>query len=121
MYDDRDSRFGYSSGWQNVNRKQAYSRSFKVTSQNGAQVTFPFTGQSFSILYSGGADYRKFDVYVDEVLVGTIDQQSSSSTFQVRWDYPGRLVPGNHTLKLVFVTSDTSNRTSGSIDAVIVR
>ena len=121
IYDDRDSRFVYSSGWQDVNRKQAYSRSFKATSQNGAQVTFPFTGQSFSILYSGGNSYRKIDVYVDEVLVGTINQELSSSAFQMRWDYPGRLAIGNHTLKLVFVTTDTSNRTNGSIDAVIVR
>jgi hypothetical protein len=120
-YDNEDSRFVYSSGWQNMNRKQAYSRSFKVTSQNGAHVTFPFTGQSFSILYSAGNSYRKMDVYVDGALVGTIDQESNSSAFQQRWDYPGRLAIGNHTLKLVFVTSDTSNRTNGSIDAVIVR
>jgi hypothetical protein len=38
----------------------------------------------------------------------------------VRWDFPGQLPSGNHTLKLVFkVTSSTINR--GSLDAVIVR
>jgi hypothetical protein len=43
-----------------------------------------------------------------------------AATYQVRWDYPAQLAPGNHTLKLVFkVTSSTINR--GSLDAVIVR
>jgi hypothetical protein len=61
------------------------------------------------------------DVYVDNVLVGAINEKSSGA-FQSRWDYPGQpLASGSHTLKLVFVTSNTTNGTNGSIDAVIVR
>ena len=53
-------------------------------------------------------------------LVGTLDQKLGAATYQVRWDFPGQLAAGNHTLKLVFkVTSATINR--GSLDAVIVR
>jgi hypothetical protein len=59
------------------------------------------------------------DVYVDDVLVATIDQRQDASKYKIRWDYPGQLAPGAHTLKLVFVT--TSSTTSGSLDAVIVR
>jgi hypothetical protein len=59
------------------------------------------------------------DVYIDDVLVATIDERQDISTYKVRWDFPGQLSPGQHTLKLVFVT--TSSSTNGSVDAVIVR
>ena len=90
------------------------------TTTNGATVTLPFTGQAFSILYKGGITFSKFDVYVDGILVGTLNQKLLAAAYQQRWDYPGQLALGNHTLKLVFkVTSSTINR--GSLDAVIVR
>jgi len=118
--DDNNGAFVYSSGWQTVSTSNAYRGSYKETQQNGATVTIPFTGQSFSLLYKGGITFSKFDVYVDNVLVGTLDQKLGAATYQVRWDYPGQLVAGNHTLKLVFkVTSATINR--GSLDAVIIR
>ena len=59
------------------------------------------------------------DVYIDDVLVATIDQRHDVSTYKARWDYPGQLSPGAHILKLVFVTTGSS--TNGSVDAVIVR
>ena len=118
--DDSNGAFVYSSGWQTVSTSNAYRGSYKETQQNGATVTLPFTGQSFSLIYKGGITFSKFDVFVDEVLVGTLDQKLGAATYQVRWDYPGQLAAGNHTLKLVFrVTSATVNR--GSLDAVIVR
>jgi hypothetical protein len=121
VYDDKDGRFVYSSGWQDVVKNQAYGGSFKTTNQNGSHVTFAFTGQSFSVIYKSGPAFRKMDVYVDNVLVGTIDERTSTSTFQLRWNYPAQLTPGDHVLKLVFVTPNTSGKTNGSIDAVIVR
>jgi hypothetical protein len=121
VYDDKDGRFVYSSGWQDVVKRQAYGGSFKLTKQNGSSVTLNFSGQSFSIIYKSGPAFRKMDVYVDNGLVGTINEQTSDSTFQLRWDYPGQLATGNHVLKLVFVTPNTSGKTNGSIDAVIVR
>ena len=97
----------------------AIDGSYARTSTNGASVTFQFTGQSFSILYKGGPSYRKMDVYIDGVLAATIDEWHDVSTYRARWDYPGQLSAGPHTLKLVFVT--TSSSTNGSMDAVIVR
>ena len=99
---------------------KAYGGSYKETTQDGATVTFPFTGQSFSLVYKGGITFSKIDIYIDGTLIGTLDQKLSAATYQVRWDYPGQFAPGNHTLKLVFkVTSATVNR--GSLDAVIIR
>jgi Glycosyl hydrolase family 71 len=119
-FDDKDGAFAYSSGWQTVSTSRAYGGSYKETTQDGDTVTFPFTGQAFSLIYKGGITFSKFDIYIDNALVGTLDQKMGEATYQVRWDYPGQLPSGNHTLKLVFkVTSSTINR--GSLDAVIVR
>jgi hypothetical protein len=118
--DDKTATFVYSSGWQAISTSKAYSGSYRETTQNGATLTIPFTGQSFSLIYKGGVTFSKFDIYVDGALVGTLDQKLPAATYQARWDYPGQLALGNHTLKLVFkVTSATVNR--GSLDAVIVR
>lgn len=118
-YDSKNSAFAYSSGWVEELKTAAIGGSFARTSTNGSSVTFPFTGQSFSIIYKGGPSYRKMNVYVDGVLVATIDERHDVSTYKVRWDYPGQFSSGQHTLKLVFVT--TSSSTNGSVDAVIVR
>jgi len=121
IYDDKDNGFVYSPSWVNISKSQAYKRSYKLTTQNGSFVTFGFTGRSFSILYESGTAFRMINVYVDGLLMGTINEKTSKSIFQRRWDFPGTLTSGSHTLKLVFVTTDTSNKTSGSLDAVIVR
>lgn len=118
-YDNKHSAFVYSTGWVEEVSRYAIDGSLARTSTNGASVTLQFTGQSFSILYKGGPRYRKMDVYIDGALVATIDERQDTSTHQARWDYPGQLSPGQHTLKLVFVAASSS--TNGSLDAVIVR
>lgn len=118
-YDNKHAAFVYSENWVQESSSYAIEGSFARTSANGASVTFQFTGQSFSLIYKGGPSYRKMDVYIDGALVATIDQRLDASKYKVRWDYPGQLPAGPHTLKLVFVTTGSS--TNGSVDAVIVR
>lgn len=118
-FDNKHAAFVYSGNWVQETSSYAIEGSFARTSTNGASVTFQFTGQSFSIIYKGGPSYRKMDVYLDGALVGTIDQRRDASAYKLRWDYPGQFAVGQHTLKLVFVT--TSSSTNGSLDAVIVR
>ena len=119
IYDNKHSALVYSAGWVEEVKAAAIDGSFARTSTHGSSVTLPFTGQSFSIIYKGGPSYRNMDVYIDDVLVATIDQRHDVSTYKARWDYPGQLSPGAHILKLVFVTTGSS--TNGSVDAVIVR
>lgn len=119
-YDDKSSAFVYSSGWQTVSTTNAYNGSYKETTQDGASVVLPFSGQSFSLIYKGGPTFNKIDVFIDAVLVATLNEKLTADTFQMRWDYPAQLTPGNHRLKLVFkVSSSTINL--GSLDAVIIR
>lgn len=118
-YDDTDPAFVYSNGWvDEASRRKAYGGSYKMTNENGSYVTFNFTGESFSVLYTAGPAFRKIDVYVDGVLIGTINQKAGSRIFQAIWD-SGNLTSGAHTLKLVF-TSESRDR-KGSLDAVIVQ
>jgi hypothetical protein len=119
IYDNKHSAFLDSEGWGEEVSKYAMDGSFARTSTNGSSVSLPFTGQSFSLIYKGGPSYRKMDVYIDDVLVATIDQRHAASTYKARWDYPGQLTRSQHTLKLVFVT--TGSTTNGSVDAVIIR
>ncbi len=96
IYDDKNAAFVYSPGWQNKSSAKAYLGSYELTTQDSESVTFTFTGQSFSIIYKGGPNFSKLDVYVDGQQVGTFDQKSDSPTYQKRWDYPGQLVLGKH-------------------------
>jgi len=121
IFDDKDGAFVYSAGWENVSKTRAYNGSYKQTNRKDASVTFNFTGQSFSILHRSGPEFGKMDVYVDGVLLGSVNERTAKSLFQQRWNYTGQLAPGSHTLKLVFAVSKKSNRINGSIDAVIVR
>jgi hypothetical protein len=118
-FDDKNPAFNYSSGWKNVNSDLAHSGSFHQTSKNGSQVIFQFTGSSFSVLYKGGPAFRKFDVFVDGVKVGTIDQQRTAISYSLRWDYRGTLTNTTHSLNLVFIATKSTQK--GSVDAVIVR
>ena len=95
----------------------AYGGEYKTTNLLNSYVKFAFTGQSFSILYTMGPSYSTMAVYVDDLQVGSFDQQSSGLQYQKRWDYPSQLSSGSHTLKLVFTgPADTL----GTLDAVIV-
>ena len=115
VFDNRDGAFVYSENWTEVVSEAASGGSFAQTSVSGSYVTFPFTGQSFSIIYQGGPGYQTMEVYVDDVLVGTIDQRQEADTYPLRWDSPGQLSLGQHTLKLVQAGA------AGSLDAVVVR
>jgi len=107
----------YSGVWQDVQRNKAYGKSFKLTSKQGSSVLLVFTGQSVSLIYTTGSNYGRMDVYIDNVLVGTVNQTITDNKFQQRWDYHGTLTPGQHELKLVFAGP---KRSKVSIDAIII-
>ncbi|MBI2757688.1 MAG: right-handed parallel beta-helix repeat-containing protein [Chloroflexi bacterium] len=117
-YDDTYRFFKFSSFWPLVSNSQAYLGKYKYTGTKATSVTLSFTGQSFSVLYAAGPSYGSMDIYIDNQLAGSLNQQSPDLRFQQRWDYPGKLVYGKHTLKLVF-TGPVN--TMGTLDAVIVR
>jgi hypothetical protein len=114
-YDDKNGSFVYSSDWRDVAIASASGGSFKKTSEDGSEVTFTFTGQSFSLIYTSGPKFGKVSIYVDGNLVKTINQNEKKTSYQRRWNYPTQLSLGKHTIKIVVETPNAS------IDAVIVR
>jgi hypothetical protein len=62
IFDDKNGAFIYSDGWRDMSRRRAHEGSFKVTNQNRASVEFTFTGESFSILYTGGPRFGTIEV-----------------------------------------------------------
>jgi len=116
-YDDKSTSLVYSSGWQNASHRKAYKRSYMITMVQGANFTLNFTGSAFTIIHTKGPGFGMVDIYVDNILVGTINENASSNIFQRQWVYPGQLTVGPHQLKLVF----TSSGTKGNVDAIIVQ
>ncbi len=116
-YDNADSAFVYSSGWSDVTNQSAYSGGFKQTGRRGSSVTFKFTGQSFSILYTASSNYGNVTVYIDGTKVGEFSQKASKSLYQQRWDYPGQLTSGTHELRMVFTGA---KKTQATLDGMIV-
>ncbi len=115
VYDDTSDSLVYSSDWVSLDASQAYGGTYKATTTPGASVTMEFTGQSFSVLYTDGQIYKGMAVYVDGVLVETVLRKADVVIYQQRWDYPGVLEYGTHTVQLVFANGN------GTLDAVIVR
>ncbi len=87
------------------------------TTNDGSSVTFTFTGQSFSILFTANPKYGNVDVYVDGIRAGSFSQKALRTLYQQHWDYPGQLTSGTHELKLVF---NGSKKAQASFDGVIV-
>jgi hypothetical protein len=116
-YDDFYPDFMFSSSWPIIDNSQAYDGHYKYTGLQNSSVSLAFTGQSFSVVYTAGPSYGTMAVYVDNKMVGSINEQSSSLRYQQHWNYAGQLSGGTHTLKLVF--TGPAN-TEGTLDAVIV-
>jgi hypothetical protein len=118
VYNDTHPALVFSKDWQDIQRDRAYEKSFKATTTPGSSVTLQFTGQAISLLYTSGKSFGKVEVYIDNQLVGVLDQQTRQNKFQQRWDYQGPLQPGSHEIKLVFVGA---NQSRGSVDAILIR
>ena len=116
-YDNTDPAFVYSTNWSTVKDNSAYNGSFMRTTNKGSSVTFTFTGQSFSILFTANPTYGNVVVYVDGILALSFSQQALRTLYQQHWDYPSQLTLGTHKLKLIF---NGPKNTKGSLDGVIV-
>lgn len=118
IFDEKNSAFSYSNGWTEVADNQAYNGAFKRTQTIGSSVTFSFTGQRFTLLYKTGPQFGKMTVYLDGVLLLTLDQNTTYHLYQRKWVYGGLLSQGVHQIKLVYSKGPVNGRVS--IDAISV-
>lgn len=104
--------------WRTRSDPDDWRQSDSYTGRAGAFSRFNFTGQAVAWIGAAGPGYGFADVYVDGVLVSTIDQHSDTSEhravlFGYSWD-----TPGPHAIRIVNRASNGHPRTS--IDGFVV-
>jgi hypothetical protein len=90
----------------------------KYASIRGASVSYTFTGRAVAIVTTKSATRGKANVYLDGVLVVTVDPYSATTAYRsVVWTKTWASA-GTHTVKIVVV--GTSGRPRLDIDAMAV-
>lgn len=115
VIDNTDHSLVYSSGWQEITNAKAYNGSYLRNPKYDSYVTFTFTGESFGIIYTDGPSFRKMEVYVNGVLMYTVNRRAYQTRYQQRWDYPDLLPEGENTIKIVFTNGN------GMFDGIVIR
>ncbi|MGE5774931.1 MAG: choice-of-anchor Q domain-containing protein [Chloroflexota bacterium] len=98
-YDDTDAHWLYSD-FTATTSTGPYLGTFHYSKVVGGYAEFPFTGSQITLLYSKYSNRGNLEVYVDGVLVDTIDQYNATRIWQASWT-SGDLGTGVHTVRLV--------------------
>ena len=113
-YDDNDARLQYSGNWTVYSSASAHQGNSRYSQTIGDTVSFHFTGTQLSLLYTGLTNRGTMQVYIDGSLVDTINQYSSTLTWQNRWD-SASVTPGLHKVRLVHASGAIND-----LDAILV-
>lgn len=102
------------SKWQGQTSTLAYNSRYHRSSTAGSAITFTVTGVSFGWLTSSCPSCGIAEIYVDNVLVQTVDLYSPS----VIWQYPvilTNLTNATHTVKIVVTGTKNASATAATI------
>jgi hypothetical protein len=99
--DQTNSAFGWSGNWALFSTSSAYGGGYQRASSSGAYVVVPFNGTRLDWIATKGTTTGIADVYVDNVLVKTINLAASVVAYQQNVFSTGVLASGYHTLKVV--------------------
>ena len=112
-YDNKDTAHWIYKGFTQMNTSGAYNLSIHRSTVVGNSASFVFNGTGFTLVYAKASTYGSLDVYVDGVLIGTVNQNGSTA-WQVTQTFNG-LASGQHTVQFVHATSGTVN-----VDAITI-
>ena len=108
-YDDRDlTVWSYSGSWLNLSSSPSYNRTLHLSRAVGDQVTLTFSGERFEFIYARASMYGTLDVYVDNVLETSLNQNNPTGQFQQRWSSP-TYANDLHTVRLVHTSGRYAN------------
>ncbi len=82
-YQQSDAKITYLGDWTTSNNASASGGSFASSRQAGAAALAKFTGTEVSVLASTGPAQGEADIYVDDVLVDTVDLYSATTAWKV--------------------------------------
>lgn len=84
----------------------------------GASLTYAFTGRSIGWVAATGPAFGRARVYVDGVLVGTVDLHAATTSWRTvvfAWSWA---TSGSHTLRIV--CAGTAGHAKVGVDALVV-
>jgi hypothetical protein len=115
----QQTQFSFSSGWSTVSVSGAYGGSVARTTSLNATATASFTGRDAGLVMTTGTAYGSVKVFVDGVLVGTVNNHTGSGTkLREIVFHKGFTSAGTHTIQVV--NQATSGHPRADLDGLIV-
>ncbi len=103
-YDDLSGSIVYDGNWIKQSIANNYAGTEHYSNLIGSSANFTFNGEFVTVVYRGYPSILgTMNVYMDGVLVGAINQNTSSQTFLNKWSSQ-KLTSGKHTLKLTHLS-----------------
>jgi Divergent InlB B-repeat domain/Fibronectin type III domain len=118
-YENIDPNIYYTGDWTIWNDSRTSGGNTQYSISTKASASFKFTGSRISVIYTKYSTRGGMYVYIDNNLVGTIDQYGDSLSFQNRWDSP-IVSEGNHSVRLVNPEPVNNPPYYVEVDAIIV-
>lgn len=118
VIDDADPLIRFDSNWRTLaDQAGAFGASYHFTGTTDAAARFSFFGDQFGLLYTGKPNGAVMEVYLDGILVDSIDQSNPSIAYQLLWTSP-LLSLGEHHVTLSHPGPTGKNYIT--LDAVII-
>ena len=102
LHDDTNPAWIYTGDWSTATNPGYHNGTTHVSTIVGNSASVTINGSQFTLYFTSDVDHGSLDVYVDNIRIDTIDQQSVTTAYQSTWTSTG-LAPGIHTLKFVHV------------------
>ncbi len=99
-YDDMDTSWSYTDFNSANSLNGPYDDTLHYSSLEGASAQIVFEGSQITLTYSEYSNRGNLEVYVDDVLVGTLNQYNVTKVWLAEWT-SGYLGEGAHTVKFV--------------------
>ncbi|TJY42751.1 hypothetical protein E5161_07880 [Cohnella pontilimi] len=123
VIEDNDPAVRYSgTSWRSGTDAKNSGGNYHIASVTGSFSQLTFNGNSVKLLSKTATNRGLADVYIDGVLIKTIDQYSSTTKYQVKVFEATGLADGQHTIKVVLTgqKQPASTSTEILIDAFVV-
>ena len=114
-HDDRNADLHYNGAWVNQTPFGAYARTQRYSTSVGNAVVFSFIGTDFELSYQASSMMGELSIYIDDIIIGVVDQFKSTNQWQKKWNSPV-LPAGLHTVQLIH-----NGGTRVNLDAVEVK
>jgi hypothetical protein len=116
VYDDTSAFWVYTGTWVAYSGAGPYSNTMRYTKSAGAGATFVFNGNQFVLTYAGYTNRGSFEVWVDGVLVTTVNAYNASLVWQRTYTSPVFTL-GVHTVEI----KNTNTPAGSYIDVDAIR